>query len=66
MCFRSSCALAKKYHVELVPAWLLVRLAGETLGKKLEMRKLFRTYIKEGGGPIDQFLKEAFTKRKEK
>ncbi|MDH5451194.1 MAG: hypothetical protein OEZ29_01520 [Candidatus Bathyarchaeota archaeon] len=53
-------ALAKKYHVELVPTWLLAKLAGETLGKKIEMRKLFNQYMKEGGGPIETFLSEVF------
>lgn len=52
----------KKYHIELVPIWLLAKLAGETIGKKLDMKKLFNTYMKEGGGTIQAFLTQAFKK----
>lgn len=30
--------LAKHYHIELVPTRLLAKLAGETLGKKLDIK----------------------------
>lgn len=55
--------LAKKHHIELVPTWLLGKLAGETLDKKLEMRNLFKQYMKEGGGPIEAFLTQTFKRR---
>jgi len=54
---------AKKYHVELLPTWLLAKLAGDTIGKKLEMRKLFEQYLKEGGN-IEAFLTEIFKRKK--
>jgi hypothetical protein len=54
---------AKKYHVELLPTWLLAKLAGDTLGKKLEMRRLFEDYLKEGGN-IEAFLTEIFKRKK--
>jgi len=53
---------ARKHHVELLPTWLLAKLASETLGKKLEMRKLFEEYLKQGG-PIEPFIIEAFKKK---
>jgi hypothetical protein len=55
---------AKKYHVELLPTWLLAKLAGDTLGKKLEMRRLFEQYLKEGGN-IEAFLIEIFKRKKQ-
>jgi predicted transcriptional regulator len=53
---------ARKYHVELLPTWLLAKLAGDTLGKKLEMRKLFEDYLKQGGN-IEAFLIEIFKRK---
>jgi len=55
--------LAKQYHIELVPTWLLAKLAGETIGKKLNMKKLFNTFMKEGTGNMQTFLTQAFRKR---
>ena len=55
--------LAKQYHIELVPTWLLAKLAGETVGKKLDMKKLFNTFMKEGTGNIQTFLTQAFKKK---
>ena len=55
-------ALAKKYHVELMPTWVLGKLAGETINKPLDVRRLFNQYMKEGGGSIEEFLKQVFTK----
>jgi hypothetical protein len=49
--------------VELLPTWLLAKLAGDTLGKKLEMRKLFEDYLKEGGN-IEAFLIETFKRKR--
>jgi len=54
--------LAKQYHIELVPTWLLGKLAGETIGKKLDMKKLFKTYMKEGTSNMQAFLTQAFKK----
>ena len=56
--------LAKKYHIELVPTWLLAKLAGETIGKKLDMKKLFNTFMKEGSGNMQTFLTQTFRKKK--
>ncbi len=53
---------ARKYHVELLPTWLLAKLAGDTLGKKLEMRRLFDDYLKQGGN-IEAFLIEIFKRK---
>jgi hypothetical protein len=50
---------AKKYHVELLPTWLLAKLAGETLGKKLDMKKMFDEYLQKGG-EIETFMTEVF------
>jgi predicted transcriptional regulator len=55
--------LAKQYHIELVPTWLLGKLAGETIGKKLDMKKLFKTYMKEGSGNMQTFLTQTFRKK---
>ena len=55
--------LAKRYHIELVPTWLLGKLAGETIGKKLDMKKLFKAYMKEGTGNMQAFLTQAFKKK---
>ena len=52
---------AKKYHVELLPTWLLAKLAGEHVGRKLEIKKLFNEYIKNGGN-IETYLTQAFKK----
>jgi len=54
---------AKKYHVELLPTWLLAKLAGDTIGKKLEMKRLFEDYLKQGGN-IEAFLIEIFKRKK--
>ena len=56
--------LAKKHHIEIVPTWLLAKLAGEGIGKKLDMKKLFNEYMKEGGGNIEAFLTEIFKRKK--
>jgi hypothetical protein len=48
--------------VELLPTWLLAKLAGDTIGRKLEMRKLFEDYLKEGGN-IEAFLTEIFKRK---
>ena len=55
--------LAKQYHIELLPTWLLAKLASEAIGKKLEMKKLFEAYMREGGGNIQAFLTQAFRKK---
>jgi len=47
-----------------VPTWLLAKLAGEGIGKKLDMKKLFNEYMKEGGGNIEAFLTEIFKRKK--
>jgi hypothetical protein len=56
--------LAKKHHIEIVPTWLLAKLAGEGIGKKLDMKTLFNNYMKEGGGNIEEFLTEIFKRKK--
>jgi hypothetical protein len=56
--------LAKKHHIEIVPTWLLAKLAGEGLGKKLDMKRIFNDYMKEGGGNIEAFLAEIFKRKK--
>lgn len=53
--------LAKKYHIQLMPTWVLGKLAGETINKRLDVRRLFNEYIKERGS-IEEFLKETFTR----
>ena len=55
-------AVAKKHHVELLPTWVLSKCAGEAVGKQVNIKTLFAQYMKKEGGPIDQFLKEAFAK----
>lgn len=54
---------AKKYHIELLPTWLLAKLASETLGKKLGMKKMFDDYNKQGGGNIETFFMEFFKRK---
>jgi len=59
---KSTYATAKKYHVELLPTWILSKCASEAIGKQVNVKTLFSQYVKKEGGPIDCFLKEAFTK----
>ena len=59
---RDTYAVAKKYHVELLPTWILSKCASEAIGKQVNVKTLFKQYMKKEGGPIDQFLKETFTK----
>ena len=54
--------IAKKYHVGLLPTWILSKCASEAIGKQVNVKTLFSQYMKKQGGPIEQFLKEAFTK----
>lgn len=54
--------MAKKHHVELLPIWLLGKLAGEHVGRKIEIKSLFNEYIKQGGN-IEVFLTGIFTKK---
>lgn len=56
-------AQAKKYHIELLPTWLLAKLAGETLGKKLDMKKMFDDYTRQGGGNIEAYFAEFFKRK---
>jgi len=46
-----------------VPTWLLAKLAGETIGKKLDMKKLFNTFMKEGTGNMQAFLRQVFRRK---
>jgi hypothetical protein len=54
---------ARKHHVELLPTWLLAKLAGETVGKKLDMKKMFDDYLQKGG-EIETYMTETFKQKK--
>ena len=60
---RETYQVGKKFHVELVPTWLLGQLAGETVGRKLDVKTLFDDYLKKGG-EIETFITEIFSARK--
>ncbi len=51
--------IAKKFHVELIPTWLLGQFAAEKVGHKLDVKKLFDEYLK-AGGEIETFMAQAF------